>query len=251
MMQRVRALVPAAGQSIRFGGATPKQYMQLLGQSVLAHSIAAVRQHPAVQAVTVVLAQNDTAYDDLVRPTFPEVSTTTGGDSRARSVLNGLQYIRSIDAQCEWVLVHDAARPCLAAASLSELMLLGLASEHGAILAVPASDTLKREQEHQRIDCTVDRSGLWAAQTPQLFPLDALIRNLQAAVDSGFQPTDEAEAMERAGFHPLLVRGSSSNVKITCADDLPMAELILRRRDTTSTTPLTQHWQHDTSKEKS
>ena len=239
MMQHVRALVPAAGQSIRFGGATPKQYMQLLGKPVLAHSIAAVCQHPAVQAATVVLAQNDTDYDDLVRPMFPAVSTTTGGDSRAQSVLNGLQYIRSIDAQCEWVLVHDAARPCLAASSLSELMLLGLASERGAILAVPVSDTLKREQQHQGIDCTVDRSGLWSAQTPQLFPLETLIRNLQAAIRCGVQPTDEAEAMERAGLHPLLVRGSSSNVKITCADDLTMAELILRRRDISNTTPLT------------
>ncbi|MSQ99717.1 MAG: 2-C-methyl-D-erythritol 4-phosphate cytidylyltransferase [Xanthomonadales bacterium] len=240
MTQHVRALVPAAGQSIRFGGATPKQYMQLLGKPVLAHSIAAVREHPAVQAVTVVLAQNDSFYDGLVGPLFPEVSTTTGGDSRARSVLNGLRYIRSIDARCEWVLVHDAARPCLAASSLAELMLLGLASEHGAILAVPVSDTLKREQAHQRIDRTVDRSGLWSAQTPQLFPLDALLRNLQAVIDSGVQPTDEAEAMERAGFHPLLVRGSSSNVKITCADDLPMAELILRRRQISNTIPPTR-----------
>jgi len=235
MMQHVCALVPAAGQSIRFGGATPKQYAQLLGKPVLAHSIAAVSQHPAVRTVTVVLAQNDSVYDDLVRPMFPEVRTTTGGDSRAQSVLNGLQYIRSMDARCEWVLVHDAARPCLAASSLADLLLPGLASEHGAILAVPVSDTLKREQERERIDCTVNRSGLWSAQTPQLFPLDALMRSLQAAIRSGAQPTDEAEAMERAGFHPLLVRGSSTNVKITCADDLSLAELILRRQPTCTT----------------
>jgi len=231
MLPRVRALVPAAGQSVRFGGTMPKQYVQLLGKPVLSRSIEAVRQHPAVVAVTVVLAANDRFYDELVRPVFPEVSTTSGGDSRAQSVLNGLQYIRSIDAQCEWVLVHDAARPCLAAASLADLMLHGLASEHGAILAIPVTDTLKRQQEPGRIGRTVNRSGLWAAQTPQLFPLDVLINSMQAAVRSRAQPTDEAEAMERAGFHPLLVQGSSSNFKLTCADDLPMAELILGRNE--------------------
>ncbi len=246
MMQHVCALIPAAGQSIRFGGATPKQYMQLLGKPVLAHSIAAVCQHPAVREVTVVLAQNDTAYDDLVRPLFPEVSTTTGGDSRAQSVLNGLQFIRGMDARCEWVLVHDAARPCLAAASLAELLLQGLASDQGAILAVPVSDTLKREQVQGNIENTVDRAGLWSAQTPQLFPLDALIRNLAAAIRSTKQPTDEAEAMEWAGFHPLLVRGLPGNVKITCAEDLPMAELILRQHGASK-----RHWQHHGSKETS
>jgi 2-C-methyl-D-erythritol 4-phosphate cytidylyltransferase len=229
MMQRVRALIPAAGQSVRFGGSTPKQYARLLDKPVLAHSIAALRQHPAVVAVTVALAHNDEFYDELIRPWYPEVSTTTGGDSRAQTVLNGLNYIRGIDAHCQWVLVHDAARPCLAASSLEQLLLQGLASDHGAILAVAVSDTLKQEQEAGCIDHTVDRSGLWSAQTPQLFPLDALIQNLQAAIRSGAQPTDEAEAMERAGFHPLLVRGLSSNIKITDADDLPMAELILRQ----------------------
>jgi 2-C-methyl-D-erythritol 4-phosphate cytidylyltransferase len=231
MVPRVRALLPAAGQSVRFGGTTPKQYVQLLGKPVLARSIEAVRQHPAVAAVTVVLAPNDSVYDELVRPAFPEVSTTTGGDSRAQSVLNGLQYIRSIDEHCEWVLVHDAARPCLEAASLADLMSHGLASEHGAILAIPVSDTLKRQQEPGRIGRTLNRSGLWAAQTPQLFALDALISAMQAAVGSRIPPTDEAEAMERAGFHPLLVQGSSRNVKLTCADDLPLAELILGRNE--------------------
>jgi 2-C-methyl-D-erythritol 4-phosphate cytidylyltransferase len=227
MLLRVRALIPAAGQSVRFGGATPKQYVQLLGKPVLTHSIEAVRQHPAVAGVTVVLALNDAFYDELVRPLFPEVSTTNGGDSRAQSVLNGLQYIRSIDEHCEWVLVHDAARPCLAAAPLADLMSHGLGSPHGAILAIPASDTLKRQQEPGRIGRTLNRSGLWAAQTPQLFALDALISAMQAATGSRIPPTDEAEAMERAGFHPMLVQGSSRNIKLTCADDLPMAELIL------------------------
>jgi len=226
---RVHALIPAAGLSVRFGGTTLKQYAHLLGKPVIAHSIEAVRCHPAVAAVTVALAQDDGIYDELIRPSYPEVTTVAGGDSRARTVLNGLRYIRSLDTECEWVLVHDAARPCLPFASLETLLQKGLNNECGAILAVPVSDTLKLDSGPGRIARTVNRSGLWAAQTPQLFPLDMLLENLQAAVTFGAPPTDEAEAMERAGIHPMLIPGSSNNIKITGPEDLALAEFILLR----------------------
>jgi 2-C-methyl-D-erythritol 4-phosphate cytidylyltransferase len=233
MLPRIHALIPAAGLSVRFGGTTVKQYAHLLGKPVIAHSIEAVRQHQAVAAVTVALAQDDGIYDELIRPHYPEVNTTTGGDSRAQTVLNGLRYIRSQDADCQWVLVHDAARPCLPYAALEALLQRGLVNEQGAILAVPVNDTLKRETGQGLIASTVDRSGLWAAQTPQLFPLNALLEHLQAAVNFGRPPTDEAEAMERAGVHPLLVTGCSSNIKITGAEDLALAEFILKHRKVT------------------
>jgi 2-C-methyl-D-erythritol 4-phosphate cytidylyltransferase len=237
MLPRIHALIPAAGLSVRFGGTTVKQYAHLLGKPVIAYSIEAVRQHQAVAAVTVALAQDDGIYDELIRPRYPEVHTTTGGDSRAQTVLNGLRYIRSVDTECQWVLVHDAARPCLPYLALQALLQQGLSNEQGAILAVPVTDTLKRETGQGRIAGTVDRSGLWVAQTPQLFPLDALLEHLQSAVNFGWHPTDEAEAMERAGVHPLLVTGSSSNIKITGAGDLALAEFILQHSTDTVLVP--------------
>ena len=230
MLPRIHALIPAAGLSVRFGGTTLKQYAHLLGKPVIAHSIDAVRQHPAVAAVTVALARDDGIYDELIRPGYPEVNTVIGGDSRAQTVLKGLRFIRNLDSECQWVLVHDAARPCLPYAALESLLQDGLSAEWGAILAVPVSDTLKQESGQRCIAGTVDRCGLWAAQTPQLFPLNALLENLQSAVTFGEPPTDEAEAMERAGIHPLLVPGCSSNIKITGAEDLTLAECILKNR---------------------
>lgn len=229
MLLPVHALIPAAGQSVRFGGTTLKQYASLLGKPVIAHSIEAVRRHPYVTAVTVALAPDDGIYQELVQPDYPEVNSVHGGDSRAQTVLNGLHYIRSRDDKCRWVLVHDAARPCLSFESLDALMRQGQESEDGAILAIPVTDTLKFQSSADRIENTVDRSGLWAAQTPQLFPLHSLLRNLQAAIDFGQPPTDEAEAMERAGVCPRLVKGSTRNIKITGPDDLLLAEFILQQ----------------------
>ncbi len=226
---QVHALILAAGQSVRFGGTMLKQYTHLMGQPVMAHSIAAVRKHSAVKRVTVALAPDDGIYDDLIRPIYPDVTTVTGGDCRAQTVMNGLQFIRKTDPECNWVLVHDAARPCLSGSSLDELLSRGLASESGAILAVPVSDTLKLADENGLIDSTVDRSRYWSAQTPQLFPINELFTHLEASLAFGIEPTDEAAAMERAGVHPLLVKGSSSNIKITGAEDLALAEFVLRK----------------------
>jgi len=230
MLRRIHALIPAAGQSVRFGGTTLKQYAHLLGRPVIAHSMEALLAHPAVRALTVALAPDDGIYDELLRSQYPEVETVMGGDCRAQTVLNGLKFIRARDPGCEWVLVHDAARPCLSRSSLDKLLHEGLASESGAILAAPVSDTLKQSTADGFCAGTIDRSMIWAAQTPQLFPLDALLQNLSSALTFGRTPTDEAEAMERAGILPRLVRGSSGNIKITGPEDLALAEDILRRR---------------------
>jgi 2-C-methyl-D-erythritol 4-phosphate cytidylyltransferase len=227
---RVHALIPAAGRSQRFGGEVPKQYAPLLGRPVLAHSIEAVRRHSAVRGVTVVVAPDDSLFDDRLRPAFPDVETAPGGDSRARSVLNGLESIARTDPACQWVLVHDAARPCLTRDDLERLIERGAGEPDGAILAVPVRDTLKQADGEGRIERTVDRSLLWAAQTPQMFRRDDLAEVLAAALAAGEEPTDEAGAMERAGRHPLLVEGCSTNLKITGPGDLALAEFILRRR---------------------
>ena len=228
--QRVHALIPAAGRSVRFGGTTLKQYAHLLGMPVMAHSIAAVERHDEVESVSVALAPDDGIFDQLIRPHFPSVQTVTGGDSRAQTVMNGLRFIIKQHPDCEWVLVHDAARPCLSLADLSRLLDEGLQSAPGAILAVPVNDTLKLANEAGCIEQTVNRSRYWAAQTPQLFRISELILNLEAALSAGLTPTDEASAMEYAGAHPLLVEGSTSNIKITGAEDLALAEFILQRQ---------------------
>jgi 2-C-methyl-D-erythritol 4-phosphate cytidylyltransferase len=224
-------LIPAAGHGVRFGGATRKQYAPLLGKPVLAHSIDALLAHPAVRAVTVAVAADDGLFGELIQPRYPLVDAVQGGAFRAQTVLNGLLHIRHHDQNCDWVLVHDAARPCLDQQSLDRLMQQGLHTGDGGLLAMPISDTLKRADD-TRVEHTLDRTGLWAAQTPQLFPLQALLDSLQSAVQvgsgAGAMPTDEAAAMERAGFHPLLVRGSASNIKITVPEDLLLAECILR-----------------------
>lgn len=226
----IHALIPAAGSSVRFGGTTLKQYAHLLGQPVIAHSIEALKRHERVASVTVVLAEDDGIFDELIRPDWPEVRTVAGGESRAQSVMNGLDFIRANEPRCGWVLVHDAARPCLSQGALGRLLDEGLRSRSGGILAVPVSDTLKHADHEGHILHTVDRTHYWAAQTPQLFPLEELAVNLRSALRVGQLPTDEATAMEYAGVHPLLVRGSTSNIKITGPEDLSLAEFILRHQ---------------------
>jgi 2-C-methyl-D-erythritol 4-phosphate cytidylyltransferase len=227
---RVHALIPAAGQSVRFGGTTVKQYTHLLGQPVMAHSIQAVLKHPSVTQVTVALAPDDGIYDELIRPVFPEVTTVEGGETRSQTVMNGLRFIIEADPDCEWVLVHDAARPCLSATALCDLIDLGLTSMAGAILAIPVTDTLKVADESGYIKNTVDRSCCWSAQTPQLFRIHQLAANLESSLSRNEHPTDEAAVMEAAGVHPLLVQGAATNIKITGSDDMALAEFILQRQ---------------------
>ena len=228
--QKVHALIPAAGLSVRFGGTTLKQYAHLLGMPVMAHSMTAVMRHEAVESVSVALAPDDGIFEQLIRPAYPSVQTVTGGDSRAQTVMNGLLFINNQYPDCEWVLVHDAARPCLSSTDLSRLLDEGLKSDAGAILAIPVSDTLKLGDSGGRIERTVDRSQYWAAQTPQLFRIGELLLNLEVALDKGFMPTDESSVMEFAGVSPLLVKGSTSNIKITGAEDLALAEFILQQQ---------------------
>lgn len=220
----VYALIPAAGQGRRVGGSVLKQYLPMAGRPVLAHAIEALRRHPGISDVTVVLAEDDPELDVAKDPAFDGIHTVTGGASRAQSVLNGLHAIAGRCAASDWVLVHDAARPCLPAACLDELMDKGLAHPDGAILALPVRDTLKRAGKDGTILDTVGRNHLWAAQTPQLFPLQRLTGALEALIAEGVAPTDEASAMQYAGARPLLVMGSPANIKITWPGDVAIAQ---------------------------
>ncbi len=231
---RVHVLIPAAGRGTRYGGAMLKQYLPVCGKPVLAHSIKIFQFHPLVSSITVVLAEDDQWFESAVGLLATNVNTVTGGETRARSVRNGLRFIAENYSSTDWVLVHDAARPCLSASRLEKFLEQGLESVHGAILAVPIGDTLKRAGDSQEITATVDRTGLWAAQTPQLFRVGVLADAIDEAHEAGAVLTDEASAMEFVGIKPLLVMGSSANIKITHSSDLAIAEALFARKEQAS-----------------
>lgn len=220
----VHVLIPAAGRGTRYGGDVLKQYLPVAGKAVLAHAIRAFQFHPMISSITVVLAEGDQMFASAVGSLSASVETVTGGDTRAQSVRNGLAFISGRHPVTDWVLVHDAVRPCLSSERLDHLLEVGMQSDDGAILAIPVADTLKRAGENKVIMETVDRSQLWAAQTPQMFRIDALIRAIDFAQNEGLALTDEASAMEFAGAKPKLVLGSAANIKITRPGDLVFAE---------------------------
>lgn len=226
----VHALIPAAGSGRRFAAEGPKQYQSLLGRPLLAYSIGALQAHPRVASLTVVLAPGDEDFNRLLERDYPAVDCVIGGDSRAQSVLNGLRHLLRSRQESDWALVHDAARPCLDTKALDRLLQQAMASPDGGILALPLVDTIKRGRDG-RIEGTVDRSALWAAQTPQLFPLGILAGAMAKMLEEGLTPTDEAAAMEHAGYHPVLVTGDRDNLKVTHRADLQLAAQILARRE--------------------
>jgi 2-C-methyl-D-erythritol 4-phosphate cytidylyltransferase len=228
---RVHALIPAAGRGTRFGGAVLKQYLPICGKAVLAHSIRAFQFHPLIGGITVILAEDDQWFESAVGSLSSVVETVTGGDTRAQSVRNGLRFIMENHPDSDWVLVHDAARPCLSPECLDRLLEQGMQSPNGAILAIPVGDTLKCEGDKGEIAATVDRFRLWAAQTPQLFRVATLAQAIDAAHTEGCELTDESSAMEFFGASPNLVMGSAANIKITHPGDLAMAEAWLQRND--------------------
>lgn len=227
-MPRYFAIVPAAGSGSRFGGERPKQYLTLLGRPLIFHTLAALCACPDIERVWVVLSPEDEywrRYDwtDL----GPKLETVLcGGATRAESVANGLAAAALAAADDDWILVHDAARPCLTAGMLGALVEELSDDPVGGILAVPVADTLKRADGEQRVAATEPRDGLWQAQTPQMFRYGLL----KEALAGSPGVTDEAGAVEAMGLRPKLVRGEATNLKVTFPADLAMAEWILRGR---------------------
>lgn len=212
------ALVPAAGSGARFGSALPKQYQPLGGCTVLEHSLNLFAQHPAIAGIVLVLAANDSHWPQLEYRCKKPLHVVEGGAQRALSVVAGLQWIEQQDATA-WALVHDAARACLSEVLLTRLLVQLAEDAVGGLLAIPAHDTLKQVADG-RVRRTLDRSHIWQAQTPQLFPAANLLRSYQHCLEQGLTPTDEAAAMEAAGCQPRIVEGALSNFKITTAEDL-------------------------------
>jgi 2-C-methyl-D-erythritol 4-phosphate cytidylyltransferase len=230
-MARIWAVVPAAGRGTRFGGELPKQYLVVDGAPLIAHTLATLFAHDAVEGAVVPVSENDPDWPRWTEFAGKPVRACIGGASRAASVLAGLQSLPGDVRADDFVLVHDAARPNLSLADLSQLLERGRNDPVGAILAAPVRDTLKRAGDDGGIDATEPRERLWRAFTPQLFRRLQLTRALEAATADGVEVTDEAMAMERLGLRPLLVEGSESNFKITTPADLARFAYELAQRD--------------------
>lgn len=228
------ALVPAAGAGRRMGSTVPKQYLPLLGRPVIAHALTILLDHPRIDGVAVAIDASDEWWPTVVADldAAKPLLSARGGAERCHSVLNGLETLRERAAPNDWVLVHDAARPCLTPADLDRLLSELADDPVGGLLAAPVRDTLKQADSAGRVTATVDRSRLWHALTPQMFRLGMLHDALRAALARGLLVTDEAAAMEATGFAPRLIEGRMDNLKITRPEDLALAEFFLSRRST-------------------
>ena len=226
-MSRFFALLPAAGVGARMAASQPKQYLDINGRPMIWHAIRAFERHPAIERIFVVISARDACWEEYDWSGFGKLSLLRcGGETRAASVLNGLQACAEEVDGDDWMLVHDAARPCLSQAMLDRLLADLREDAVGGILAAPVADTLKRQTSQRRVAETVPRAGLWGAQTPQMFRHALLSRALQQVGDA---VTDEASAIEALGLQPRLVESDMTNLKVTFPADLEVAAWLLGR----------------------
>ncbi|MFA0556256.1 2-C-methyl-D-erythritol 4-phosphate cytidylyltransferase [Vibrio sp. 10N.222.51.C8] len=224
-LQSVIAVVPAAGVGSRMKADRPKQYLKIHDKTILEHTIEKLLSHPQVAQIVVAISDDDPYYPDLALNLNPQVIRVSGGSERADSVLSALNYIAEQQLS-DWVMVHDAARPCVQLSDIDKLISGAMSHDVGAILAAPVRDTMKRGAQGQ-IEHTVERADLWHALTPQMFRAKPLWKALSEALQQGASITDEASAFEWKGLSPALIAGRSDNFKITQPEDLALAEFYL------------------------
>ncbi|MEZ8699777.1 2-C-methyl-D-erythritol 4-phosphate cytidylyltransferase [Vibrio lentus] len=224
-LQSVIAVVPAAGVGSRMKADRPKQYLQIHGKTILEHTVEKLLSHPQMSKIVVAVSGDDPYYPELPLNLNPQVIRVSGGTERADSVLSALDYIAQQQLS-DWVMVHDAARPCIQLSDIDKLISGAMTHDVGAILAAPVRDTMKRGAQGQ-IEHTVDRIDLWHALTPQMFRSKPLRKVLSEALQQGVSITDEASAFEWKGLSPALIAGRSDNFKITQPEDLALAEFYL------------------------
>jgi len=220
-------IIPAAGIGSRMGSDCPKQYLEIQGKTILQHTLERFNLK-AIAGIVVCIADHDTYWDNLTLP-MP-VIRANGGTERCHSVLNGLQVLQQQAQPDDWVLVHDAARPCVRQSDIETLIARLANHPIGGLLALPVRDTMKRSNAKAEIVETVERDGLWHALTPQMFRLELLVNALQTVLNNNELVTDEAQAIEKQGLKPLLVAGHADNIKITHPQDLALAELYLQEQ---------------------
>ena len=225
--ERRWAVVPAAGRGDRFGGRLPKQYTPLRGQPILSWTLDALLGEPSIDGVMVAVAEGDRRFARLPQARDPRVRCCRGGARRELSVANALDALADAARDEDWVLVHDAARPCLRRDDLRKLMAAVAGDAVGGLLALPVSDTLKAVGRDGRSQRTVAREGLWRALTPQVFRYGVLRRALVLSIDREREVTDEASAIEALGLRPMLVPGRADNIKVTLPADLRLAAAIM------------------------
>ena len=235
--QNIWVIIPAAGIGSRMQTDIPKQYLTLNDKTVLEHTIKIFKSAEFISEIIVAVSKDDEYWPGLELNTDKRIQTVEGGEERCHSVLNALIFLLDKAQTDDWVLVHDAARPCLRARDLN--LLIDKLKDHdiGGILAMPVRDTMKRSGKRPDakydvlIEETVDREGLWHALTPQMFRFGLLYNAIQEAFSQGKLITDESSALELAGYHPVLVEGHADNIKITHPDDLALAAFYLREQE--------------------
>ena len=224
------AVIPAAGIGQRMQSNIPKQYLPLAGRTVIENTIDRLLASNQVKGLSISLRYDDQYWDGVNIESGKPVIRAEGGAERCDSVLNAMKALAGVEGfniDQDWVLVHDAVRPCVRLDDIDCLIDQATANESGGLLALPVRDTMKRAGDQQSVLATVDREGLWHALTPQLFPYRALQKALIKAMEDGVAVTDESSAMEHAGYAPKLVEGHEDNIKITRPNDLRLAELFL------------------------
>ena len=231
MREKIVALVPAAGTGTRVGDSLPKQYLEVNGRPLIYHALAALSRVSRIVRICVVLSPEDKHWQLLMAESGtgflpgPRVSTVSvGGASRGESVLNGLNALADELRADDWVMVHDAARPCIRTELVEQFIDELEADPVGGLLALPLADTIKRDDGNLRVETTIAREGIWRAQTPQMFRYGML----RTAMQKMPAATDEAQAIEAIGHQPKLVMGEGSNLKVTYASDLKLARILLK-----------------------
>jgi 2-C-methyl-D-erythritol 4-phosphate cytidylyltransferase len=222
------AVVPAAGVGKRMNADRPKQYLELAGKTVLEQTLLRLLQADVFSAISVAISEEDPYWPELAIASHDKIITAPGGKERADSVLSGLKTIRSQASDDDWVLVHDAARPCLTSSDIHYLINTLVDDEVGGILALSSHDTLKQVQGNS-IETTLDRSHIWRALTPQMFRYE-LLKNALEATEGNKAVTDEASALELQGYQPKIVEGRPDNIKITRPEDLALAQFYLEQQ---------------------
>ena len=224
------AVMPAAGVGRRMGSSIPKQYLDLNGRAVIDHTIERLLMHPSVDGLYVAISDEDGWWKDTEYAGHPDLVTVAGGAERCYSVFNALEKLKQRARPQDWVLVHDAARPCVQRADIDHMIRMLNGHDIGGLLGMPVRDTMKRTDATDQVIDTVDRNHLWHAFTPQMFRFGVLHEAMQGALRAGFMVTDEASAIEWAGHRPLMVESHADNIKITRPEDLPLAAYYIERQ---------------------
>jgi 2-C-methyl-D-erythritol 4-phosphate cytidylyltransferase len=209
----------------------PKQYLPLCGEAVISHTLKRLAKHPAITGLMVAVSENDTFWNDLDFELDKPLYSTLGGSERCYSVLNALRALAKYADDNDWVLVHDAARPCVRSEDLDRLIDSLKDDAVGGLLAMPVKDTMKRATDNNCVIDTVDRNNMWHAFTPQMFRLGMLREALERAIENDDLVTDEASAMELSGLQPRLIESHADNIKITRPEDLVLAEFYLQQQE--------------------